>query len=219
MREDGAILMKECGKHTYIVRLVKELGTIGPLLVDKLSLSAYIGNLFIRCSKYDALFSDRSRGDPEDFTINFMSLDSTWLEVIEAGSNKQVGVMYLTGVNPGWDAEAHISFWDAKIQGREPLIWDAAEWAMDRYDLHRLTAEIPVEFSTFNRIVRGSLGFVHEGKRREATLQKGKWRDMYIYGMLKGDLEKAREKWERAHGAGKYSSKEQAPLPPATSVV
>lgn len=216
MREDGAILMRDCDKHTYVVRLVKELATVGHLISDRQKLNKYIGDLFIKFSKYEGLFSDLSKGDPEDFTDNFLSLDSTWLDVIRAGSDEQVGVMYLTGINPGWDGEAHISFWDSHIKGREPLIWDAVEWAMERYSLHRLTAEIPVEFSTFNRIVQDNLGFVREGKRREATLQKGKWRDMHIYGMLRSDLEKAREKWDRAHGAGRYS-KQEAPLSQASS--
>lgn len=176
--------------NRYSTILLNELGAQSLHGAD---LAAKIGELYTTFSQFDVLFSDYSANDVVLFTNMFMDPRSVWVEVYE--DDVAVGVMYLTEVNPYWDAFAHLSFWDKVFVGREPVIFDTVEWAMDRYKLHRMSAEIPVTLSKYIHYVEKRLGFKKEGIKREGTIKEGERIDLQEMGLLRQDLKEARMKW------------------------
>jgi RimJ/RimL family protein N-acetyltransferase len=72
-----------------------------------------------------------------------------------------------------------------KGYGRESINW-ALDWAFEIAGLHRVTLEV---LST-NEVALGlyqSVGFVEEGRQREAIWQYRKWHDIVILGILEGE--------------------------------
>lgn len=188
MGEDGVILIRECedrsGSHTYMVRLLYELGMAGPQFIGHpRALLRKLGDMWERFSEFPVLFSDDSVGDMSLFVTSYFNRQNVWMEVVRSGDEEVVGVLYLSQVNPFWDALVHITFYDSIIRQRAELIWDALQWAADRYKLPRVSAEIPVYQRALLRSAR-YLGFKPEGVRRKATKHHDTWWDMEMLGML-----------------------------------
>lgn len=197
MRDDGAICLSgpcsdRSGEEYYVVKLLYQLGVPGPQFREEpQTFLRKIGEVYVTASKFDILFSDYSKGDPELFVRQFLNPRGAWFSVEKQSTGEEVGVLYLTELNPYWDAFAHISFWDSILPGREPVIWDTAQWVMETYALPRLSAEVPTYQKHFNRFVR-KLGFREEGLKRQAGLREGKRVDHYLYGMLANELKEVR---------------------------
>ncbi|MCI0529473.1 MAG: GNAT family N-acetyltransferase [Nitrospira sp.] len=197
MRDDGAILIRECedrtGKHTYMIKMLYELGTLGPQFEgDPWGLVRKLAHLWEQFSQFPVLFSDESVGDMSLFITSYFSQQNVWLEVVKLDSDETVGILYLTQVNPFWDAYAHMTFYDKIITDRKEIILDAIEWVSDRYKLPRISVEVPVYQRTLCKIIR-TLGFKPEGLRRKAAKRHEKWFDMEMFGMLlPEELEEAR---------------------------
>lgn len=145
-----------------------------------------IRDLWVEASKHDVLFSDYTEGKLEPFIDVLMDPRGVWFEIVEDG--QILGAMYLSDVIPGFDAVGHFTFWDSIASGREPLALYAMEFVMDRYNLHRLTAKIPVYQKGTIRFTE-RLGFKREGKIREAVPHKGKWMPMYSFGILRSEVD------------------------------
>ena len=56
-----------------------------------------------------------------------------------------------------------------------------------RQGAHRIDAEV-YEFNQVSRHVLESVGFVHEGTRREAHFQESRFWDVLMYGLLSSDV-------------------------------
>jgi RimJ/RimL family protein N-acetyltransferase len=83
-----------------------------------------------------------------------------------------------------------------KGYGREAINW-ALGWAFEIAGLHRVTLEV---LST-NKWALGlyrSVGFVEEGRQREAIWQFRKWHDVVILGILEGEWLNLRGREEEA---------------------
>lgn len=148
-----------------------------------------IRDLWAEARKFDVLFSDYTSGKLEPFLDILMDPRGAWWEITKDGPDEIVGAMYATNVVPGFDAEGHFTFWDSVASGRDALVMFMAEYVMDRYQLQRLTAKVPVYQKGTIRFIKRT-GFVEEGELRQAVLHKGKWLPMGIYGLIREDLEK-----------------------------
>lgn len=175
------------GKHDYEIRLLHEFGIPTESINSYSKIRRKIADLFIRSSEHDSLFSDYTRGSLEAFTSLFMDTRGVWAEIVRVTDDSPIGVGYLTDVIVHFDADAHFALWDGIAQGREPIFIELMRWAFDRYDLHRMTAEIPAHMLGTIRMTK-RLGFTEEGTRRDANLHKGGWVDAKIFGILKEEL-------------------------------
>jgi len=184
------------GEHIYNINLLQEFGRLAPEIDTKETLAIKVRDLWEESSKFDVLFSDYTQGDVENFLDIFIDSRAVWTEIIRDSDQRIVGSMFLTGVVLKHDANGHFTFWDKVASGREPIIWKALEWAFDRYDLRRVTIQIPQYQSGLKRFIE-KVGFILEGTRRGAVPHKGVWVNLDMYGILREELEEKLD--ERIH--------------------
>ena len=145
-----------------------------------------IAQIWGQAKQHDVLFSDYTRGDFQPFLLAMLHPASAWME-IELES-KPVGLMYFTRITQGVDCLGHFTVWDGRAGGREPIFLRAIDWAFEEFNLHRMSAQVPVYQSGVRRFIN-RLGFVEEGLKREAVIYKGKWFPMQMFGLLRSDME------------------------------
>lgn len=121
-------------------------------------------------------------------------------EISEAGSNTNtpIGIVFLSSSSP---AEKHhrnceiginmLSQYHGKGYGGEAFRW-ALNWAFQSAGLHRVALQV-YEWNDVARGLYEKLGFVLEGRQRQALWFDGKWRDLLWYGLLEDEW---REKTE-----------------------
>jgi ribosomal-protein-alanine N-acetyltransferase len=61
-----------------------------------------------------------------------------------------------------------------------------ADWLFDVRDVHRIDAEV-YEYNEASINLLRSLGFQHEGTRRQAHVQKEKYYNVHVFGLLRTD--------------------------------
>jgi RimJ/RimL family protein N-acetyltransferase len=143
-------------------------------------------------SEHETLFSDHTEGRLEPFLDMLMNPRSIWFEFYHTEQEAPVGVAYLTRIIPFFDAEAHLAFWDGIASGRQPVVWELMDMMFEEFNLRRISAAIPVYQSGTIRFVK-KLGFQEEGTRRDAVLKHGGWFPQTLLGILREELEQARE--------------------------
>lgn len=186
MVQDSVILEIPCedrkhGEAIYEVSILREFDKNYSLTPEK------IADLWRVFREHTVLFSDDTEGKFMPFFLVLMDPRGVWFELRIKGSEQPVGVVYVTAVKPGHEADGHFAFWDSVGSGREPLALFAAEWIMDRYRLHRLSAHVPQYQSGTRRFIE-RLGFTREGVKREAVLHKGERTALISYGILRSEL-------------------------------
>jgi RimJ/RimL family protein N-acetyltransferase len=97
------------------------------------------------------------------------------------------GVFYVTDIQGTDDALVHYTFFDRKHNGRLHFVKGMVKYVFERYQFHRLSAEIPNYATPQVRRFAEQLGFIYEGKRRKASKYKGDRFDVNLYGILKSE--------------------------------
>lgn len=123
-------------------------------------------------------------------------------EVWKLGEVDLVGILYVTRVNPGVDAEAHYVFFDGKLADKTELIERVINWTFSEHGdwwepLQRLTVKVPEFAFALARHAHKRLGFggpieyEHgdttieiEGRKRNAGRWRGDPVDKLILGRL-----------------------------------
>ena len=90
-------------------------------------------------------------------------------------------------IQEGTAAEAHIHIWDPQWYGRAPVFKRLNKWAMDKWDLLRLTAHIPSRNRLANKLAQ-DLGFQLEGRLRQAVRYNEGVDDLMVYGLLREEV-------------------------------
>ena len=140
-----------------------------------------IRHLWTRFARHRVLASDFAYGEPGVFFRMIMARTTVVLKVGD------VGILYLTDLIPGYDAEGHYFFWDRVTDGRHKLILHGLKWAMDSFNLHRVNIDIPKHaYAALHRVHK--IGFRLEGVSKEAILYKEKWHDVFHFGVLVSEL-------------------------------
>jgi RimJ/RimL family protein N-acetyltransferase len=180
------IIRMECedrsGRHTYLVQLLYEFGHATEALTEE-----KMAEIWLNAKKHPVLFGDDTVFSLREFVALLLSPIGVWMDVSDE-SGKQIGVFYVTSVIPGFDATGHFAFWDSIASGRQYLVHCVMKWVMDRYKLHRLSAETPPYQTGTIRFLK-KLGFVEEGERREAVKHGGEWKPLAMFGILDHELE------------------------------
>lgn len=148
----------------------------------------YIKYIWDKVKGFDVLFYNEIGGrlDPVFYTLT--APNSTWYEVKRDG--EPVGIAYITGVVPGFDAEVGFLFWDRMVSGRQPLLLHLLEQVMDRFYLPRVSTKVPPYQSGTLRFV-SSMGFQKEGEMRKAAVYKGQRWPLLLFGLTNEDLDRS----------------------------
>lgn len=171
------------GEDFYQVRLLREFNQ--NVATDPFK----VRDLWAEFRKHQVLFSDYTEGKFMPFFVVLMDPRGVWMEIVKKSEpERPIGVVYITAVKPGHEADGHFAFWDSGGRGREPLILYVAEWVMDRYNLHRLNAAVPAYQHGVIRFIE-RVGFTKEGVKREAVLYKGERGPLVTFGILRDEVE------------------------------
>lgn len=139
---------------------------------------------------FATLFAEDVRGDFKRFLELFLrtqadgSVESMGLFWV---LDDFVGVYYLTDIRPGNDAQVHYTFFDRRHNGRIQISRELLRYAFDRFQFHRLSAAIPLYNKQALKFVE-DVGFVKEGRKRQATLHGKDWMDVNQYGILSSEV-------------------------------
>lgn len=154
---------------------------LAPLTIENL------GFLWENLRQFPTLFNEEL-SDFEDFANAFMH---------QVGNDIQphgiiwmvddVGIVFITAIQPGIQAHCHCSFWDRRLKGREPILREMVRYAFEEFGFHRLNAEVPHYATPIHYFVK-SAGFKKEGRLREAALYRDKWWDIDLYGVLETEV-------------------------------
>lgn len=185
---DNVVLEIPCadrlGEEKYEAELLWEGGRNFGLTPYK------IRDLWLESKDYDVLFSDETKGKFKPFFYTLVNPAATWFEVRRRGDDTPRGLVYFTQIIPHFDAQGHFTFWDKIAGGREPFILFLVEWIMDRYSLHRISAQVPPYQAGVIRFIK-RLGFEQEGEIREAVNYKGRKFPLILFGMTKDEVDEA----------------------------
>lgn len=146
--------------------------------------------LYEKQKEFDVLFNDLIGNDPQAFVNAFIEVDELGSVSLKGlvWEVDDVGIIYLTDLFPGWQAEVHASFWDRRFKGREKLFLKTIQHFMHVFDLHRIRMEIPLYAQpALGAIER--VGFKKEGRMRQAIPYKGKWFDVNLYSLLRDEVD------------------------------
>lgn len=202
MTEDGLITEVVARKSRedksgalFQVRLIHEYGNFIPKYNSPRKIKEKTAELYLKASQFDVLFYDDTNKSLTAFMAVFLDPKGTWMEVVRAEDDEVIGALYLTQILPGFDAHGHFTFWDGLASGREGIIWDTMKWVFDRYDLRRLSSEVPPYQKGVMRFM-GRLGFAEEGEKVEAIQHDGEWQSLHLYGITRGEFEEILERAE-----------------------
>jgi RimJ/RimL family protein N-acetyltransferase len=98
-----------------------------------------------------------------------------------------IGVYYMTELRAGIDAQVHYTFFDRRHNGRVLISRELMRYVMQKYQFHRLSAAIPLYNKQALKFVE-DVGFVKEGRKRQATLHGNDWMDVNLYGILNTEV-------------------------------
>jgi len=142
-----------------------------------------------KLNQFDVLFNDEVRGDLRPFIETFLSGDSN--SGVRANGLvyevDDVGILYLTDLTEV-SAQAHFTFWDRRIRGRETLMRAMLEFGFKEFGFHRITCMIPLYSARWLSRTVEKAGFVKEGRAREVARYKGQWFDAIIYSVLRHEV-------------------------------
>lgn len=142
--------------------------------------------LWDEMQKYRTLFSDFTRGSPENFYAVVKLEDSLWLEIKEG--EVTVGIGYWTNLSNVLDPEVHLMFFDRKPAEKVALCKEVLKWFFKEFPgATRMTAVLPEIYHATIRLAR-RIGFKFEGKKRRSQLMGGKFVDEVILGLLVEEL-------------------------------
>lgn len=138
-------------------------------------------------SQYRTLFSDVTAGDIDNF-VNLVTLsNSRWYQVVRLADQVQVGVLYVTDIQPIMSMVAHVIFFDRKFSDKVALCREHLRWLIRDLRVHRVTAIVPDIYHATIRFAE-RVGFVREGVFRESILIGGQRRNEILLGALASEI-------------------------------
>lgn len=184
MEQEEYLLSVECPEpEGTVVRSVKP----GYISFERIQF------LWDKLSQFDTLFNDFVAGDFGAFVSHFVKQDAAGVPVAQGllWEVDDVGIFFLNEIVPLESANAHFVFWDRRFKGREELCRRMVKYAFDTFGFHRIKTEVPLYAKGIYKAVE-RIGFVKEGRLREAVLFKGEWFDVNIYSILRSEVENGR---------------------------
>lgn len=161
----------------------------GLTLID---ISAYpperVQQLWEKVCKQEYAFDDTMQDDANAFLSQFILPNNLFFEI-----GDMQGLIAVTGVQPQVAASIHFMIWDKlSIITLRQMGKYILNNLFESYSLNRLNGFIPDGNDSAKRLAV-ALGFRCEGVMQEAFLHKGKYQDIYIYGLLRREFDRVKE--------------------------
>jgi hypothetical protein len=126
-----------------------------------------------------------------DYLLGEDGGDSQWYEMEDAW-------IYIRNVIPGLGADVHFLCPDGLNGSTRSVLKDV----MREYDLRRLTLAVPAPVTALQDEV-AKVGFVREGRLRDATFYGGQYADIVLMGFHRSEVEKGLPLTQAAKGKKK----------------
>lgn len=145
--------------------------------------------LWEKLSKIDALFDDDNPNDIDTFILAMLDIrdDGTFSPNGLAWIVDDVGIIRITDIEAGNKAQVHITFWDGRLKGREPILRYLLAHAMDLFELDHVYAIVPVANRSL-LFATERFGFKKEARLHEVYKKYGKMFDCNLYTYSKAEV-------------------------------
>lgn len=132
--------------------------------------------------------------------------------------NSLLGILLLTDVEPGMNAQCHFLFFDHELRNKRRLCLNVMTAVFEEYGLHALRVEVPECFAKYCGFLRKGLGFRYESERwlapseakkasrkYQATMYEGQWQDVLLLSVTSQEFAtfvrlQAQEAGQQPHG-------------------
>lgn len=143
-----------------------------------------------RLKQFDVVFNDHVPNTPEGFSSIFLSINGKGDPVANGllWQVDDVGILYLTDMVADVEAQAHFSFWDRRLRGREPLIRQMLKHVFQEYGFHRIYTRVALYATPLLSGVE-RIGFIKEGRMKECVRKYDQWFDANLYSILERELD------------------------------
>lgn len=108
-----------------------------------------------------------------------------WFEVVDY--DVPVALIWFAGIDHIVDITAHCVFFDRQMAEKREVVRELLRWMFDKFPIQRITAMPPAMYKATVRLLE-SLGFIREGTKRQAIIIGGRWNDVAVYGLLRGEI-------------------------------
>lgn len=174
-------------EHVLSIECPEPEGTVTRYVYPMTLTPRNLKTFWDKSRKFVTIFNEETRGDFRKFLEVFLREGPEGIEArgIFWVIDDFVGIMYLTDMQAGVDANVHYIFFDGRHKGRLELVRAMIAYVMEKYDFHRLTAEAPLFYKPSALLFAEQIGFVKEGRKRLARPFDNKWFDVNVYGILR----------------------------------
>ena len=163
-KEDG----KDVVRHAY------------PYILD----ASAVVQLWFQLSQFPILFASPQQANFKNFTRMLQDDYSVMLRIDD------IGILMITDIVPGVEARMHLSFWDSKLSGREPIIREAVRWAMETLNVRRIATPVRADARAMRAFLE-RVGLYFEGALKNwiVSEETNKMYDLYLYGVTKHEVD------------------------------
>jgi len=141
-----------------------------------------------RLKEFDHIFSDHTKTFEDFVNIFLYEKNGTFAASGIIWEVDDVGILFLTNIQPGFAALGHFTFWDRKLCGREELMREMLRYLFARFKFHRIYSEHGLYAANSISPFLKRIGFKKEGRKREAVLYKGDWFDVNQFSILEHEV-------------------------------
>ena len=179
----------DLGKPDLIVECNEPEGTFTRAVTPVTLSTEKLNYFYDKLKEFDVVFNDHVPNSPGGFASIFVTVGEDY-KVTANGllwEVDDVGILYLTDIIPGVSALAHFSFWDRRLRGRENLIREMIKLGFQKYGFQRIETRVALYASPVLGAVE-RIGFVKEGRARQAVRRNGVWYDVNLYSLLREEV-------------------------------
>ena len=141
-----------------------------------------IVRLWFKLSKFPILFASPQETNFRNFVRILQDPYTVLLEVDD------IGMFMISDLTPGVEAKIHISFWDSRLSGREPLLRELTKWVLDVLHVRRVSAPIRADARAM-RAFMDRVGFYFEGALKNWVQRETKYFDLHLYGVTREEVD------------------------------
>ena len=134
-----------------------------------------------KLAHYCFYFGNIDLRNTEEFVQEFFSRNMLMLEL-------PYGLVMIRELIEDERAEVHISCFDHKLSAHTDDLIDCLTWGFLQFNLQRVETFVQDFMHAVRRFLEDRLHFTHEGILRKRSLVRGKFRDVYVYGLLRDEI-------------------------------
>lgn len=154
--------------------------TAYPYILD----AAAVVQLWFRLSQFPVLFASPQQSNFKNFVRMIQDEYSVMLRIDD------VGLILVTDIVPGVEARMHLSFWDSKLSGREPIVRETIKWITEILNVRRVSVPVRADARAMKSFLE-RVGLYFEGVLKNWIRREddGRFYDLYLFGITNQEID------------------------------